>query len=182
MPVQPCESKFLKALIRDMLVLLNLLSYTALDVDMNFINMDQPLPREYAIIATNLGEVMQHCRRLKACPELFPSPEERSNFLKKVSKVLPIMSIIPNLLATRKEIDTYQIYEVEDPDFPDEERMPHPNTVKDKNVWNQWLDNTAVSTPGWVFIEQKIPRIGDILMKRITLEYDAIEADFVEVR
>lgn len=63
--------------------------------------------------------------------------------------------------------------------LPDEEPPTtlHPKLLNGKNPWNNWLDNLADSWPGWIATQQKIPRCGNKLVKRITLEYEAIEAD-----
>ena len=172
--------EFLKALTRDLAMLTYLAAREFLEI--NIVNMDQPLPRDAAIIATNLSEVMQQCRRLKNCPALFPSLTSQSEFLQNVSRFLPIMAIIPELLAKKHELDSFRTLDIEVCDDPNEKRMPHPNLLNGKSPWNQWLDNCAEAPEGWIGIEQRIPRFGDMLIRRITLEYDAIEADFIEVR
>lgn len=178
-PTQPCEVEFLDALIHDILVLTSLASHTLLEVKL--VNMDQTLPRDTAIVATNLYEVMQQCRRLKACPELFPSLALRSEFLQKISEVSPIMALVSEFIANKLEVDGYRICDVNPADDPNEQRMPHPNILDGKNPWNKWLDNSAEPPSGWIGIQQKIPRFGDMLMRRITLEYEAIEASFISV-
>lgn len=172
---RPCEPGFLQALINDIFILTHLSSHKILRI--KSIHIDQPLPKDVGTIARNLCAVMRQCRRLKSAPELFPSVEAKNEFLKMMSKVMPIMSIIPISTSTKHTIESHyfwtRIFEVNSKSV-----IPHPNTPYNRNPWNNWLDNSADPRPGWISLQQKIPRYGDKLMKRITLEYNAIEADF----
>jgi hypothetical protein len=105
----------------------------------------------------------------------------RAEFLKKLSKVSPIMSAIPSITNMKHEVESFRDCTTYFESGSEEEKIPHPNVLGRKNPWNHWLENSAQSIPGWIAIEQKIPRYGDKLIKRITLEYDTIEADFTEV-
>jgi hypothetical protein len=176
---QPCEPGFLEALIRDMLVLTYLASREL--PKMTMLNMDETLPRDATILATNLREVMQQCRRLKATPELFPSAAIRDEFLKMLSKVSPRMATISAIVTKVHEARRYDPVKDTLPADSEEKWMPHPNMANGKPPWNSWLENSGEAPPTWVAIQQKIPRYGEVLMKKLTLEYNALEAHFVEV-
>jgi hypothetical protein len=119
---------------------------------------------------------MKQCSRLKACPELFPSPDLRSAFLHNLGKVLPSLDTLGEYLDLGKDTrDWTEEYN------RNGRGIPHPDFPDGKNPWNKWLDNSADGNPGRIAIQQRIPRMGHFIMKRITLEYDAIEADFTEV-
>lgn len=174
--------KFLEALLRDIFMLAFLASQILPKIKL--VNKNRALPRHAAVIVANLCEAMQQCRRLKSCPELFPSLTVRSEFLQHLSGALPAMAMIHELLNLKHVFDSYRMGDFALEDNPNEEnldKIPHPNLRDGKNPWNKWLDNSAKAQPGWIGIQQKIPRFGHILMKRITLEYDAIEADFTRV-
>ena len=179
---RPCETKFLGALLRDIFMLAFLASQIFPKIKL--VNMDRAIPSPAAVIVANLSEAMQQCRRLKSCPELFPSLTVRSEFLKHLSEALPALAELHELLDLRHEFDSYRIggsaleYNPNEDNF---DKIPHPNLQDGKNPWNKWLDNSAEARPGWIGIQQKVPRFGHILMKKITLEYDAIEADFTRV-
>ena len=179
-PTQPCELKFLEALMNDLLKLTRLMSRKLLEIKL--VNMGQTFPRDVAIVVMNLNKAMQQCRRLKDYPRLFPSLVSKTEFLQAVSKVLPIMAIIPELVAIKFGGDGYRILHIKKCEGSDEQWLTHPNTLGGKHPWNFWLENFAESTADWIGIEQRVPRVGDQLIRRFTNEYNTIEEDFEEVR
>jgi hypothetical protein len=146
------------------------------------VNMDQTLSRDVAIVATNLNKTMQQYHRLRNYPGLFPSLVSKTEFLQAVSKALPIMARIPELVATKFRFDEHRILHIEKIEGSNEQWLSHPNTLGGKCPWNLWLENFAESTADWIGIEQRVPRVGDQLIRRVTNEYSTIEEDFDEVR
>jgi hypothetical protein len=166
-PTQPCEPRFLQALINDVFC------FTRLAANMlNDINLKAELPQDTDIVIKNLLAVMDECLRLKAVPDLFPSVAMKYDFLKKLRKVLPLM-IIAKKLAKRSH-RLHSPMHIKRPRF-------HPDRYRRTKPWNKWLNNSARFNYKWMAIQQKIPRYGDRLMRKITLEYNAIEANFIAV-
>ncbi|KAH6714456.1 hypothetical protein BKA61DRAFT_605304 [Leptodontidium sp. MPI-SDFR-AT-0119] len=56
-----------------------------------------------------------------------------------------------------------------------------PDKLHGKHPWNNWLDNSAQSAAGWVAIQQKIPKVGEKLMRKIVLLYEVVQEQFDEV-
>ncbi|KAG4435446.1 hypothetical protein IFR05_009067 [Cadophora sp. M221] len=55
-----------------------------------------------------------------------------------------------------------------------------PDKLHGKHPWNNWLDNSAQSPAGWVAIQQKIPKVGEKLMRKIVLLYEVVQEEFDE--
>jgi hypothetical protein len=143
--------------------------------DTSSIIRDQHLEQDLDITAENLYQVIHQCYRLKAISELSPSAEKRDEILKIFSQV---EQIIIKARAMTAEME---------PENPSRKaklslvkEMPafHPDKSGAKNPWNNWLDNSAAALPKWLPIQQKIPRVGDLIMRKIIREYQYIEADF----
>jgi hypothetical protein len=190
---QSCEPRFVRALIRDVFVLTHFASHELSKLDMA--SIDQMLPEDISLLAENLQEVMNQCCRLKAGPELFPSIAMKDDFMKEMAKASPLMVIMAEIIQKKYKPEndcTVSKDNMEslsnDTDVRSKESAAaaewpefHPDRPNAKNPWNNWLDNSSVRSRKWVAIQQKIPRIGDKLMRRITLEYDAIERSFAVV-
>lgn len=137
---------------------------------------DTAIPPNASDAMTLLRDVMTQCRRLEQSPDLFPSRAIRNKFLGMVAKASFQLAEIGEGIKSR---GAYEITEEEKTDcvvgaipafFPDK--------PAGKNPWNNWLDNSAKATPGWVAIQQKIPRYGDRLLRRLRLSYLAVEHHF----
>jgi hypothetical protein len=102
-------------------------------------------------------------------PPLTAEMLERMATERRASEAVDPMAVDTAVEMLRKRLDRYQI-----PAFL-------PDQFQGKNPWNRWLDNSAEASPGWVAIEQKIPRGGDTLLRKITLMYEMVEQKFSDV-
>jgi hypothetical protein len=205
--VGPCTAEYLHGLLADFATYL----CNAHEVKGRF-----PSSPDADSAEKKIRRIMNQCRRLKNCPELFPSPSSRESFLSEVATLAstivsmeevvgtveesvselisdmrpPLTAEILERMATerraseavdsvvavdtavemlRKRLDRYQI-----PTFL-------PDQFQGKNPWNSWLDNSAEASPGWIAIQQKIPRCGDTLLRQITMLYEMVDQKFSDV-
>jgi hypothetical protein len=177
-------------LLRDIFYLVFLIGHE-ITTDTTTKSVDDELPQDANVIANFLGEALDECRRLLAAPGLFPSRSQQKAFLKKVASLCPIIESIgeiekQNRSSMRRVLsrdpNSIALMCSDNPDNdPTESGSLHPDARDAKNPWNNWLDNSANATPGWIAIQQKIPRVGDVLNRKKGYDYDALEASIEEV-
>jgi hypothetical protein len=102
-------------------------------------------------------------------PPLTAEMLERMATERRASEAVDPMAVDTAVEMLRKRLDRYQI-----PIFL-------PDQFQGKYPWNNWLDNSAEASPGWVAIQQKIPRCGDTLLRQISMIYDMVEQKFSDV-
>lgn len=174
-PTQPCDPRYLQALINDIFYFTRLAAHK-----LNDSGLKAALPQHTDIVIKNLLAVMDECLRLKAVPDLFPSVAMKYDFLKKLGKVLPLMIIAKKLAKSSNRLH-HPMRTFNNIPVPIKRPKFHPDRYRRTKPWNKWLNNSARFNYKWMAIQQKIPRYGDRLMRKITLEYDAIEANFTAV-
>lgn len=176
LPTQSFTKEFVDALLGDILKLAVLMVEKVFSLKAF---EDQILPPNIAVAAQNLSKAIQISSNLNAHPELFASEELRSKFLEIMSELSLLVAIMFDVLDLKQVYDNMMDI-IPQPQVNSTD-VEHPALQSGKKLWNKWLDNTATPVPGCIVIDQKIPRIGHLLMRRITLEYEAIEADFQDV-
>lgn len=195
---KPRDRDFLVNLLGNIFFLVHLIGHEIIPMSPTSIG-DTDLPHDATVIAKFLGEVLNECRRLIADPKLFPSRSLRKAFLTKIASLRPVISILIKMHKQSRTVYWYvmnrdlQFMEEIGPDYLANGRAKprslltmkiplfHPDKPDGKNPWNNWLDNSAVPAPGWIAIQQKIPRIGDVLNRKKIYDYDALEASVEEV-
>jgi hypothetical protein len=156
------------------------------------------LPEGANIIANFLVKVLNECLALKASPERFPSSSAREAFLTKIEAFCSSLEILEEIveqkLSASWHIHNTDLHLIEEISIPEADpakirsllratKPPifHPDRRDAKNPWNNWLDNSAAPVPDWIAIQQKIPRVGDLMNRKKVHEYDILEADVDEV-
>jgi hypothetical protein len=192
--VQPCESGFLDALIRDfaLLTFLARLEYVKIR------NLHPLLSYNGSLLAKRLDGVMDQCHRLQAAPHLIPSSSMRDSFFTKIAHLSSLLEIVTEIASRKVAFERATSYpissierpftnqlltEIGAPSIVVEPPVLHPNKVGALKPWNTWLNNHVVDryVAGWIAIEQRIPRIGDRLTRMLSNMYDAIQEIFQEV-
>jgi hypothetical protein len=197
----PCEPKFIEALFFDF-VSYSLAASKFISAASGSRSLDSPLEGFERLVHENLSIIMQHCRRLREHPRLFPSESLKNAFLYKIKKVndsfhslveiatgydellQSVCQPITNMEQTiSNEVNgtTSSWPKLSDslgnvsPKIP--EFLPD-RAGNRKGPWSNWLENSAAPQDGWIAIQQKIPRVGDKLMRQICLLYDAVSEEF----
>lgn len=193
---QPCEQKFLDYIIDDFILVSLNAQWELLEIGAA---IDRELPPSAIRIADLFRKLMAQCRRLKASPELFPSPGSRKNFFQKVAILSTFMGNLAKIFAEYDKFQRDAYKPIVDMKQPltiavnsGEQATPETgSTVRAipvflqhkenaKNPWNNWLDNSANPMPGWIAIQQKIPRTGDKLIRQITQLYDTVNNELTQ--
>lgn len=154
--------------------------------------LEQDLSPDGNKIANLLSDAMTQCRRLQGCHDLFPSVLAKDEFFEAVKTLYA-----PYADATASGGQHWSEQNDNDPstdgdvlfgDLEDQSvdnNMPPPPFFPDmpngKHPWNNWLDNSAQAMPGWVAIEQRVPRYGIRLIRRLEIMYDAAERMMLKV-
>nr|AJW31327.1 mating-type protein MAT1-1-5 [Clarireedia homoeocarpa] len=177
-PGRPCQQAFLDALIKDCERLL----YDLVRVQeiTKFIKVRAPLPADTVKVMEMLDVVFGQCRRLKAYPELFATRDTRKKFMTAIARIAKAVSHLRNAMFVRhvSNMDRDMSRKAERK-VAKELPFFHPNRTDGLNPWNRWLDNSApVMPPGWVGVQQRIPHIGDNIIRRITVMYQLYEKQF----
>ncbi|KAH8686059.1 hypothetical protein BGZ60DRAFT_477942 [Tricladium varicosporioides] len=191
--LQPCEYRFLNALVRD----LALLTFFARLEYLKTRNLYPVLSDNGILIAKRLDKVIYQCRRLQAAPDLFPCKYMRETFFDEIALLSSLLDIVADI-ATRKvtfeRAISSQIDRIERP-FTNQELSKigvapidvepppfYPDRVGALNPWNAWLNNHVMEQDvvGCIGIEQRIPRVGDRLLRTLSNTYDAIAEIFEE--
>ena len=191
---KPRDKTFLSDLQRNIYILVFLIGHE-IATDTTAKTEDDVLPQNIIVIANFLGEALDECRRLLDAPWLCSSGSQRERFLENIATLRPIIASIGEIdtqnRSSLRHILSRDMRNIPlmDSDYPDDDRGAklrllvtqspppfHPQSRFAKNPWNNWLDNSASSNPGWVAIQQKIPRIGDVLNRKKVYDYDALEA------
>jgi hypothetical protein len=184
---QPCEPAFVEALASDLFYW----AYRTGHELSQIAELDRALTPGAIKVVDFLRHTIAQSRRLQRSPDLFPSSIIRDNFLSLVAKLSDQLATIgETVLKLRsqqnKPSKTKRRTDQNGNDEPINmvENVPafSPDRPDGKHPWNNWLDNSARSVPGWVAIQQKIPRYGDRMNRRLALSYDAVERDFEKVR
>lgn len=142
--------------------------------------MEDPLPTEYADIFRDLNTVFEQCRRLKKSPELFSTIAQEHRFMDQMSQIAEIVDNLRDIILLKNEgkLAKNAMREREKKLAKDLPRF-HPGRADGKHPWTRWLENSsAVTPPGWIGIQQKIPHIGDNIIRRITTMYELYERQF----
>ncbi|KAI9641071.1 hypothetical protein NHQ30_010499 [Ciborinia camelliae] len=175
---KPCEPAFLDALVTDCCVLIwkfrGLYRYTDFDT------MEDPLPTDYADIFHDLDTVFDHCLRLKESPELFSTLVQEHQFMEKMSHIAEVIENLRNVILLKNESKLAR-NAMREKEKQLAKRLPffHPGRADGKHPWSRWLENSSpVMPPGWLGIQQKIPHIGDNIIRRITTMYELYERQF----
>lgn len=212
--VGPCTAEYLHGLLADFATYLcNARMPTRFGVD---IKGRFPSSPDADSAEKQIRRIMNQCRKLKNCPELFPSPSSRESFLTEVAMLASTIVSMEDAVGTVEESVSELISDMKPPLTAEMlERMATerraseavgsvvtvdtavemlrkrldryqiptllPDQFQGKNPWNSWLDNSAEASPGWVSIQQKIPRCGDTLLRQITMMYDMVEKKFSDV-
>ncbi|KAJ8058377.1 hypothetical protein OCU04_012569 [Sclerotinia nivalis] len=177
-PGKPCEPAFLDALVTDCCVLIwefrSLYRYT------DFNSMDDPLPTEYADIFYDLNTVFTQCRRLKKSPELFSTLVQERQFMEKMSRIAEVVDHLRDVIVLRNDSKLAR-NEMRKKERELAKGLPffYPGRADGRHPWTRWLENSSpVMPPGWLGIQQKIPHIGDNIIRRITTMYELYERQF----
>ncbi|KAF4630279.1 hypothetical protein G7Y89_g7859 [Cudoniella acicularis] len=191
--IQPCESGFLDALIRD----LALLTFFARLEYLKTRNLHPVLSENGTLLAKRLDRVMDQCYRLQGVPHLFPSNSMRDAFFAKIAQLSSLLEIVADIAMRKVAFEratSSPISNIERP-FTNQELAEigaapivaeppplHPNRVGALNPWNAWLNNHVAEqfVAGCIGIEQRIPRVGDRLIRMLGNTYDAIQEIFEE--
>jgi hypothetical protein len=178
---RPCEPAFLNALIKDCERLL----YDLVRVQeiTTFDKVRVPLPADTVKIMEMLDAVFSQCQRLKVSPELFATKDARKNFLAAMARIAKAVSHLRNAMYVRhvSNVDRQMARKAEKK-LAKELPFFHPNRPDGLNPWNRWLNNSAPVMPlGWVGVQQRIPHIGDNIIRRITVMYQLYEKQFEDV-
>nr|AJW31349.1 mating-type protein MAT1-1-5 [Rutstroemia cuniculi]AJW31355.1 mating-type protein MAT1-1-5 [Rutstroemia cuniculi] len=175
---RPCEPAFLNALIRDCERLL----YDLVRVHeiTTFDKVRVPLPANTVKTMEMLDTVFSQCQRFKVSPELFATREMRKGFLEAMARIAKAVSHLRNAMFIRhvSNVDRQMARKAEKK-LAKELPFFHPNRPDGLNPWNRWLNNSAPVMPlGWVGVQQRIPHIGDNIIRRITVMYQLYEKQF----
>lgn len=177
-PGIPCDPAFLDALVTDCCVLIwefhSLYRHTDLD------SIDDPLPTKYANIFHDLNTVFGECRRLKKSPELFSTLVQERQFTSKMSRIAEIVDHLRDVIVLKNEGKlTRKKMRKKEKELSKDLPFFYPGRADGKHPWTRWLENSSpVMPPGWVGIQQKIPHIGDNIIRRITTMYELYERQF----
>jgi hypothetical protein len=178
---KPCEPAFLNALIKDCERLL----YDLVRVQeiTEFEKVRVPLPADTVRVLEMLDAIFSQCRRLKASPELFATGDARNKFMATMARIAKAVSHLRNAMFVRHvSNENREMARKAEKNFAKELPFFHPNRRDDLNPWNRWLNNSApVMPPGWVGVQQRIPHIGDNIIRRITVMYQLYEKQFEDV-
>ncbi|CZT51033.1 uncharacterized protein RSE6_12116 [Rhynchosporium secalis] len=150
-----------------------------------------PSDMNSAAVKEGLRVVMGECRTLRDEPHMFSSIELKEKFQLATSILVDAMLSIEKLRKELLEIKEQVYSPVTDMHQPFSSLLlqtpvvfPMPAFLPDKlhgkHPWNNWLDNSAQSTTGWVAIQQKLPRTGEKLMRQLSLLYDVVQDQFEE--
>ena len=151
---------------------------------------DVKLPAELNRVANLLDDAMSQCRRLQACQDLFPTASIRDNFFVVVDDVIAQLERLSEWSELSRSQDKADNAVAEGREQIGDKELDHqcqlpaffPDQIGGKKPWNFWLDNSAKPLSGWVAIQQKVPRFGNRLVKRLRVSYDRAEKSFMEVR
>nr|AJW31368.1 mating-type protein MAT1-1-5 [Clarireedia homoeocarpa] len=175
---RPCEPAFLNALIKDCERLL----YDIVRVQeiTKFEKVRVPLPADTVRGLEMLDATFSQCRRLKASPELFATTDARNKFMATMARIAKAVSHLRNAMFVRHvSNENGEMARKAEMNFAKELPFFHPNRRDTLNPWNRWLNNSApVMPPGWVGVQQRIPHIGDNIIRRITVMYQLYEKQF----
>lgn len=177
-PGTPCDPTFLDALVTDCCILI--WEFRSLYRHTDFDSMHDPLPTKYAEIFHDLNTVFGQCRRLKKSPELFSTLAQERQFIAKMSRIAEIVDHLRDVIVLKSDgkLARNKMREKEKElakDLP----LFYPGRADGKHPWTRWLENSSpVMPPGWVGIQQKIPHIGDNIIRRITTMYELYERQF----
>ncbi|KAK0111326.1 hypothetical protein ONS95_001691 [Cadophora gregata] len=144
-----------------------------------------------AAVKAELRRIMDQCRRLRDDHRVFPSEMLKDKFLDTIAllsgAMLSIEQTRTKLLEVKEQAyspvtDMHQPFSNLLLPTPKVYAMPAflPDKLHGKHPWNNWLDNSAQPAPGWIAIQQKIPKAGEKLMRKIVLLYDAVQEQFDE--
>lgn len=137
--------------------------------------------------------MMEECRRLRDEPDMFPSAVLEDKFFATIALLSGAMISVEQtrakLLDFKQQVyspvvDMHQPFSSILSSTPVVYHIPAflPDKLRGKHPWNNWLDNSAQSAAGWVAIQQKIPKAGEKLMRKIVLLYDVVQDQITEVR
>ncbi|RDW63859.1 hypothetical protein BP5796_10361 [Coleophoma crateriformis] len=185
--VQPCDKEFLDALLRHLAALVRA-----------FVHHNPP-PSKSGFMGQSLSElnqkilryfriVMKQCQRLKAFPKLFPCDCSRQDFFGKVAVLTRIMANYREIFQSYEDL-AVKVHEYlpwkfiskdESGKIVEERALPpfFPGQPGGKNPWNYWLDNSAKGNDGWIAIQQKIPQVGDTIIRHQSRLYESLETQF----
>ncbi|TGO22668.1 hypothetical protein BPAE_0159g00150 [Botrytis paeoniae] len=177
-PGTPCDPAFLDTLVTDCCVLI--WEFRSLYRHTDFNSMHDPLPSKYADIFHDLNTVFGQCRRLKKSPELFSTLAQERQFTAKMSRIAGIVDHLRDVIILKNDgkLARNKMREKEKELAKD---LPffYPGRADGKHPWTRWLENSSpVMPPGWAGIQQKIPHVGDNIIRRITTMYELYERQF----
>nr|AWM30782.1 MAT1-1-5 [Monilinia fructigena] len=177
-PGKPCEPAFLEALVRDCCILI--WKFRGLYRHTDFNSMDEPLPTEYAEIFYDLNAVFDQCRRLKKSPELFSTLVQERQFMKNMSRIAEIVDHLRDIIIWKNESKLARnAMREKEKELSKGLPLLHPGRADGKHPWSRWLENSSSMMPrDWIGIQQKIPHIGDNIIRRITTMYELYERQF----
>ncbi|QSZ30798.1 hypothetical protein DSL72_000356 [Monilinia vaccinii-corymbosi] len=175
---KPCEPAFLDALIRDCCVLI--WRFRSLYRHTDFNSLEDPLPTEYAGIFYDLNTVFDQCRRLKASPKLFSTLVQERRFMKNMGRIAEIVDHLRDIILWKSENElARKAMREKEKELSKGLSLLHPGRADGKHPWTRWLENTSgVMPPDWIGIQQKIPHVGDNIIRRITTMYELYERQF----
>lgn len=142
--------------------------------------MDDPIPTKYADIFHDLNTVFDQCRRLKKSPELFSTILQERRFMEKMSRVAEVADLLRDIIVLKNEGKLAR-NKMRKKEKEIAKGLPffYPGRADGKHPWTRWLENSSpVMPPGWLGLQQKIPHIGDNIIRRITTMYDLYERQF----
>ncbi|KAM0167394.1 hypothetical protein ACHAQE_000285 [Botrytis cinerea] len=149
-------------------------------VEANLDSIDDPLPTKYANIFHDLNTVFGECRRLKKSPELFSTLVQERQFTSKMSRIAEIVDHLRDVIVLKNEGKlARKKMRKKEKELSKDLPFFYPGRADGKHPWTRWLENSSpVMPPGWVGIQQKIPHIGDNIIRRITTMYELYERQF----
>jgi hypothetical protein len=196
---KPCERWFLETLIKDLrrFIRILLLRYPYFD------KFDGKFPYAALRPAKYILAIMNECRRLRAYPELFPTPSLRMKFLSKVAcytRNIPRLNAVLVKIAAlestaratnpceQKPILARKVgniwFKIRNPEVRKLSDL-HPHVPGSKNQWNKWLDKFEGPYPGDdspEVVRQRVPLVGIKLIRRQRFMYGVVRLDHIAVR
>lgn len=142
--------------------------------------MDDPLPPEYAEIFYDLNAVFDQCRRLKESPELFSTLVQERQFMKNMGRIAEVVDHLRDIIIWKNESKLARnAMREKEKELSKGLPLLHPGRADGKHPWSRWLENSSPMMPrDWIGIQQKIPQIGDNIIRRITTMYELYERQF----
>lgn len=145
--------------------------------------MREALPANTVRVIERLDTVFGQCRRLKENPALFVTEDTRKEFMTAMARISKAVLHLRRAMFARyiSNVDREMARKAER-EVAKELPFFHPNRPDGLHPWNRWLNNSApVMPPGWVGVQQRVPHIGDNIIRRITVMYQLYEKQFEEV-